>query len=108
MDGKHDKITWYELNRREVKTLSQIKASIKSVKTDAVKRAANAAVRSQIHTAVKKAVAAAATENQDAAFRNAVSVIDSAAAKGILHKNTAARKKSRLSARVQAAAKADK
>ena len=108
MDGKHDKITWYELNRREEKTLPQIKASIKSVKTDAVKRAANAAVRSQIHTAVKKAVAAAATENQDAAFRNAVSVIDSAAAKGILHKNTAARKKSRLSVRVQAAAKADK
>ena len=88
--------------------MPQIKASIKSVKTDAVKRAANAAVRSQIHTAVKKAVAAAATENQDAAFRNAVSVIDSAAAKCILHKNTAARKKSRLSVRVQAAAKADK
>ena len=66
--------------------MPQIKASIKSVKTDAVKRAANAAVRSQIHTAVKKAVAAAATENQDAAVRN----------------------ESRLSARVQAAAKADK
>ena len=85
--------------------MPQIKANIKNVKTDAVKRAANAAVKSKIHTAIKKAVAAAATENQEAAFRNAVSAIDSAAAKGVLHKNTAARKKSRLSARVQAAAK---
>ena len=87
--------------------MPQIKANIKTVKTDAVKRAANAAVKSKIHTAIKKAVAAAATatENQEAAFRNAVSAIDSAAAKGVLHKNTAARKKSRLSARVQAAAK---
>lgn len=84
--------------------MPQIKANIKTVKTDAVKRAANAAVKSKIHTAIKKAVAAA-TENQEAAFRNAVSAIDSAAAKGVLHKNTAARKKSRLSARVQAAAK---
>ena len=85
--------------------MPQIKANIKTVKTDAVKRAANAAVKTKIHTAIKKAVAAAATENQEAAFRNAVSAIDSAAAKGVLQKNTAARKKSRLSARVQAAAK---
>ena len=49
------------------------------------------------------AVAAAATENQDEAIRAAVSVIDSAAQKGVIHKNAAARKKSRLNANVQAA-----
>lgn len=87
--------------------MPQIKASIKTVKTDAAKRAANAVVRSQIHTATKKAVAAANTADRDAALRNAISVIDSAAAKGILHKNNAARKKSRLNARVKAAIAAE-
>lgn len=87
--------------------MPQIKANIKTVKTDAVKRAANAAVRSQIHTASKKAVAAANTADKDAALRQAISVIDSAAAKGIIHKNNAARKKSRLNARVNAAIAAE-
>ena len=74
------------------------------MKTDAKKRAAHAAVRSRIHGAVKKAVAAATT---DIALREAQSVIDTAARKGIIHKNAAARKKSRLNASVNAAIAAD-
>ena len=73
------------------------------MRQDAAKKAANSAIKSRIHSSVKKAVAAAATENQDEAIRAAVSVIDSAAQKGVIHKNAAARKKSRLNANVQAA-----
>ena len=57
---------------------------------------------------MKKAVAAANSEEKDAAFRKAQSVIDTAARKGILHQNAAARKKSRLNASVNAAIAAEK
>ena len=77
------------------------------MKTDAKKRAAHAAVRSRIHGAGKKAVAAATTDQKDIALREAQSVIDTAARKGIIHKNAAARKKSRLNASVNAAIAAD-
>ena len=73
------------------------------MKTDAKKRAAHAAVRSRIHGAVKKAVAAATTDQKDIALREAQSVIDTAARKGIIHKNAAAR----LNASVNAAIAAD-
>ena len=53
------------------------------MKTDAKKRAAHAAVRSRIHGAVKKAVAAATTDQKDIALREAQSVIDTAARKGM-------------------------
>ena len=77
------------------------------MKTDAKKRAAHAAVRSRIHGVVKKAVAAATTDQKEIALREAQSVIDTAARKGIIHKNAAARKKSRLNASVNAAIAAD-
>lgn len=87
--------------------MPQIKSNIKTMKTDAKKRAAHAAVRSRTHGAVKKAVAAATTDQKDIALREAQSVIDTAARKGIIHKNAAARKKSRLNASVNAAIAAD-
>ena len=65
----------------------------------------NTALRSAFRTALKKVVATigsgdkAAAEN---AYRLAVPVIDSTAGKGIIHKNKAARHKSRLSARIKA------
>ena len=83
--------------------LPNIKSSIRSVKTDAERRAKNAAVKSQIRTAARKtveAVQAGAVEKQ--ALVHATSVIDKAASKGVLHKNTAARKKSNLAAKVNA------
>ena len=66
--------------------MPQIKSNIKTMKTDAKKRAAHAAVRSRIHGVVKKAVAAATTDQKDIALREAQSVIDTAARKGIIHK----------------------
>lgn len=85
--------------------MPNIKSSIRSVKTDAERRAKNSAVQSQIRTATRKtveAVEAGAVEDAKKALVQATSVIDKAASKGVLHKNTAARKKSNLTAKVNA------
>ncbi len=67
----------------------------KRLRQDAKKRLRNQFAKTRIKTEVKKALAG--TENE------AVSVIDRAAAKGIIHKNNAARKKSRLAKRLATA-----
>ena len=88
--------------------MPQIKSSIRSVKTDAERRASNFAVKSTVKTAVRKTAEAAATgkvDNATTVLAKAASTIDKAASKGVLHKNTAARKKSRLAKKVNAAAK---
>ena len=85
--------------------MPNIKSSIRSVKTDAERRAKNAQVKSQVRTATRKtveAVAAGQAEEAKTAFIKATSVIDKAANKGVLHKNTAARKKANLAAKVNA------
>ena len=88
--------------------MPRIKSSIRSVKTDAERRAHNIAVKSSVKTAVRKTVESAAAGKSDEAvtmLAKAASTIDKAATKGVLHKNTAARKKSRLAKRVNAVAK---
>lgn len=75
---------------------------------DAARHAANSRVKSSVHTAIRRTTEAIATGDADAvkkAYDKASSVIDSAARKGVLHKNTAARKKSRLAAKVNSANK---
>jgi small subunit ribosomal protein S20 len=69
------------------------------------RRGQNASQRSMVRTYIKRVVAAVETRDYDAAsaaFARAVPVIDSMADKGILHKNKAARHKSRLNAAVKA------
>lgn len=69
-----------------------------------VKRAArNQAVRSQVRTEVKKLrtlVGAADAEKARAALPEVASTLDKAAGKGVLHKNAAARRISRLARQV--------
>lgn len=68
-------------------------------------RTHNASLRSRLRTFIKKvilAVESGEVEKAQAAFRDAVPVIDSSVNKGLIHKNKAARSKSRLSARVKA------
>lgn len=55
----------------------------------------NSAVKSKLKTLFKKA---AAKPGDDNAIRSAVAAFDKAAARGIIHKNKAARKKSKLAA----------
>ena len=69
------------------------------------RRAHNASLRSLVRTNIKKVVAAIDTGDADqakAAYAAAAPVIDRMADKGIIHKNKAARHKSRLNAQVKA------
>ena len=68
-------------------------------------RAHNGSLRSAARTAIKntlKAVNQGDREAAEAAYRKAVPVIDRSADKGLMHKNKAARHKSRLNARLKA------
>ena len=77
--------------------MANIKSAKKRVKVIAVKTARNKAVRTALKTEIKKANIAIETgENTVEAVRAAQKKIDQAVAKGLLHKNTAARKKSAL------------
>ena len=70
-----------------------------------VRRAHNMSLRSELRTAIKKvrkAVAAGDKTAAQAVFKESQSVIDSIADKKIIHKNAAARHKSRLSAAIKA------
>ena len=68
-------------------------------------RARNAAQRTQLTTAIKKVRTAIGTQDKtkaQEAYREATSVIDRLADKGLIHKNVAARHKSSLNKRVKA------
>lgn len=79
--------------------MANIKSAKKRVLIAEANRVRNVAFKTSIKTAVKKALALATGEDKDA-LNSAVSKVyqlcDKAVSKGILHKNTAARKKSRL------------
>ena len=74
--------------------MANIKSQKKRILTNAKAYERNKAVRAEMRTRVKNAVASG--EVDGAETRAAIARIDRAAAKGIIHKNTAARKKSRL------------
>ncbi|CAA9267389.1 MAG: SSU ribosomal protein S20p [uncultured Acidimicrobiales bacterium] len=78
--------------------MANIKSQIKRNKQNEVLRLKNKAIRSEIKTRVKNAVAAAPQggETAEATVRTAIKRLDKAAAKGVIHKNQAARRKSRL------------
>lgn len=85
--------------------MPNIKSAKKRVKVNAAKAMRNKMVKSELKTALKKADAAAAAKSEDteAAVRAAVKAVDQACAKGIMHKNCAARKKSQLAKKLNAA-----
>lgn len=84
--------------------MANIKSAKKRVLIAEANRQRNVAFKSTIKTAVKKALELANGEDKEA-LNTAVSKVyqlcDKAVVKGILHKNTAARKKSRLTLAVK-------
>ncbi len=79
------------------------KSAIKKMRQDEVRRLRNKAYRTRYKTVVKAVEATIKQGNIDAAkeaFQSAVSIIDKIASKGVIHKNKAARKKSRLAKKV--------
>lgn len=82
--------------------MPNIKSAKKRVKVSRVRTERNKARNSALKTAVKKANAAIESNASDkeVLVRAAVKKIDQAAAKGLIHKNTAARKVSALSSKL--------
>ncbi|MGI6404201.1 MAG: 30S ribosomal protein S20 [Oscillospiraceae bacterium] len=85
--------------------MANTKTAKKRIKVIAAKTLRNKAYRSSLRTAIKKADLALTNGAEDTtqAVRSALKKIDQAVSKGILHKNTAARKKSKLAKRLNQA-----
>ena len=85
--------------------MPNIKSQKDRVVQSAKEQAHNKAIKSNLKTVVKKANAAivSGAADKDAAVKVAVSAIDKAQSKGVLHKNTAARKISRMAQRANKA-----
>jgi small subunit ribosomal protein S20 len=90
-----------------VNYLPNIKSSERSVITDAQRRAKNFPVKTAVKSVSRKiveSVTAGKADEANALLTKASSTIDKAAAKGVIHKNAAARKKSRLARKVNSLA----
>ncbi|MGN0675212.1 MAG: 30S ribosomal protein S20 [Oscillospiraceae bacterium] len=85
--------------------MPNIKSAKKRVKVIATKTMQNKAIKSNLKTVLKNADAACAAkaDNSEAAIRLAMKKVDQAAAKNLIHKNAAARKKSQLAKKLNAA-----
>ena len=81
--------------------MPNIKSAKKRVLVTEVKNARNRAVRSELRTTIKKFEAATGDEAK-AAYKEAVKSVDQAVTKGVLHKNTAARRKSQMTKKLNA------
>jgi small subunit ribosomal protein S20 len=85
--------------------VANIKSAKKRAKQTLVRNARNASQRSMLRTAVKrvlKAIEANDAAGAEAAFKTAVPILDRYSARGLIHKNKAARHKSRITARIKA------
>ena len=87
--------------------MPNIKSAIKRVKVSEKKNLRNRMIKSGVKTAVKKYEAALTTDTAAAAAQlpQTASAIDKAVSKGVMHKNTANRKKARLAKALAKAAK---
>jgi ribosomal protein S20 len=81
-----------------VKELPNIKSAIKRVKVNQTKALNNTMRKSALRTSIKKAKASIVNSESTVSqtYTEAIKAIDKAAAKNLIHKNTAARKKSQL------------
>ena len=85
--------------------MPNIKSQVKRVKTNGKRRQFNASYKASMRTAIKNVEVAIENKNVEAAkeaYNTANKKLDKAVAKGICHKNFAARQKSRLSKKINA------
>lgn len=87
--------------------MPNIRSAKKRMRIEEKRRLRNNTVKSTVRTYLTKArsaiVAAPAEETTEEAIRAAISNLDKAVSKGVLHKNNASRRKSRLMTRLHAA-----
>ena len=90
--------------------MANIKSQIKRNKTNERRAVANKAVRTALKTSTKKVRTAVSEGDAEAALersREAARALDKAASRGVIHKRTAARRKSRLARAANSAAAAE-
>ncbi len=83
--------------------MANIKSQIKRNRQNEVRRARNKSTRSALKTRIKRFLETVESGDADASresFRQISKELDQAAAKGVIHKNTAANKKSRLARKI--------
>lgn len=82
--------------------MANTKSAKKSMRVQERRRTRNQMVKTRVRTAFKRAQSAVSGDDSEAGTKvvKAISELDKAVAKGIIHKNTAARKKSRLMKKV--------
>lgn len=87
--------------------MAKTRSALKRMRQSEKRRLRNAAVRSSVRSAVRSVRAALGDRTLDAARANlarTIRLLDKAVTKGVLHRNAAARKKSRLSRQLNALA----
>lgn len=92
--------TFIQVRDRASEKMPNTRSAKKALRKSQKRRLLNRSQRSSLRTTIKKfrtAAAAGDAEAAESAFRLAVKSLDQAAAKNLIHKNTAARTKSRLS-----------
>ena len=84
--------------------MANTKSAIKRIRTSEKRRLRNRTVRSRMRSVLKTARTAVTTAGEDArpAVLQAIRTLDKAVTKGVIHRNTAARKKSALARRLNA------
>lgn len=91
-------------SQEEISTMPNLRSAKKRMRIEEERRARNASVKSTVRTYVTKARSAIASDadapETEEAIRVAISNLDRAVRKGVLHRNNAARRKSRLMARL--------
>ena len=81
--------------------MPKIKSAKKALRQARARTLVNRAQTSELRTALKRVRAAATAAAAATAYARAVQLLDRAARKGLIHKNNAARQKSRLAALVK-------
>lgn len=76
--------------------MANIKSAAKRVEVTRLNTLRNAPIKTNVKSSIRKFNEADSKENAAIAFKTAQESLDTAVAKGVLHKNAAARKKSRL------------
>ena len=86
--------------------MANTKSALKRIRITEKRRERNTSYNSRVKTLLKKAEQTIASGTADvAAITAAISTLDKAATKGVIHKNNAARRKSRLMKKVNGTAK---
>lgn len=94
------------MKERGIKTLANTQSAIKRIRSNERKRRFNQVHRSRARTYITRTrglIAAGELEEAEIVARQAIMALDRAAEKGVIHKNNAARRKSRLMQRLNKA-----